>query len=1509
MKRSQLYLLGTTLLASMALGAYGEHIPVMKLRPDSGDGGSRRQESSLERATRRPDPGRTLEIPSKRSLPGVFRSDSQFRPFRTKDGARGLAAPGASVSIDGYAINADSWTSGNEQYGVYSLPIYGTMHSLDKVCGGMQGEAAVYCDGKLWVQQLEYFYGYLTGASSVTYDTETWAVVASNPSSPYTMRIFLSTVDPTTDTPYVYGAYNNHHFSIGKFDIESETYTEIANAGTTNAYTALACDNAGTLYAVKADGTLVTLDKSTGQATAIGPTGLISEYITAAVIDPATGMMYYGLCNSTENALYQINPADASSVKLYDMPDDEEFSCFFLPAATTADAAPAHIEDFDIDFATGSLSGTVSFTAPSTLFDGTAASGSLEYTVKVNDEQYTGSTSYGASVSVPVQVPSSGVYAVEAYTSNSAGNGPAVKSSLWIGSDMPTPAEDVTLVYENGRMKLSWQPSRPANNGYMDPSQVTYKVVRYPGPVTVSEAQNATYFEEEMPVPDRMTTYWYEVTPSYNGLSAETTRSNNVSLGDIVPPYRNDFETRSSFENFTIINVNGDRMAWIWEEGYARYDYSEELPADDWLVLPGARLEGGKLYRFSADIYSMNDKYPEKFSFAVGRAPEVEALTTELLPETVICQHDPINFESYYIAPEDGVYYFAIHATSDANMYSLFVDFVDISAPMSAGIPAAVSGLTATPAAHGALEATLSFTAPDKDMSGKTLQSIDRIELYRDGELFETVTSPAPGSTHSVTDHSAVAGNNTYTVAAFNADGQGPTSLATVFVGFSAPLDPTNVTGKPGQHYGQVVVTWDPVTEDVNGAPLEPGEVTYTVARYENREAEVIADNLTEPVWTDNYCDATAEQKFMQYVVRASTSAGNSRQIATGLIPVGAPYTLPFAESLAGGKSTYACWGTNLSGDALCGLATGGDIADMPTQDGDGGMFYIRGYEDEYASFFTGRINVSDPEAVLTFYYAQIGSNRLQVFVNDGTTDECVADIRMDGSSSRQWVKFSCPLAQYAGKDIQLTFLGTINDYRFIFFDNIRIDRAYERELSVRSIASPMKVNAGEALEVDINIANEGSVKAENYTVTLFCNGEQAAEAAGEAIEPAADGTVHFELPVGVFAPETLEVHAVVNFEGDQNPGNNTSETRAVTVIYPAYAAVDDLSASVKGDDVELSWSKPTASSEIFEPVTDGVEDYTAFSIGLDGSAVPDDNVGDWTMINADGERTFGIADENDDVVRFPNAGKAMAFIVFKPGDYGLDSQGLSCFEGEQMFVALESVSRQNDDWMISPELSGRAQTVSFWAKSAVTHKNLEQFEFYYSTGGKEISDFVRVDERITVPASWTLYNFEIPDGAVYFAIRCVTYNGFALLVDEITYTPGNASSTMIDLLGYNVYRDRVRINSDIVTGTTYIDAAPSKEKHTYHVTAVYDRGESVPSNGADANLSGINDLRADGIGVYADGSDIVVTGAAGRTIRVFTADGVVQAETTGSDVTRIPSTKGIHLVGVAGHTVKVIVR
>lgn len=304
--------------------------------------------------------------------------------------------------------------------------------------------------------------------------------------------------------------------------------------------------------------------------------------------------------------------------------------------------------------------------------------------------------------------------------------------------------------------------------------------------------------------------------------------------------------------------------------------------------------------------------------------------------------------------------------------------------------------------------------------------------------------------------------------------------------------------------------------------------------------------------------------------------------------------------------------------------------------------------------------------------------------------------------------------------------------------------------------------------------------------------------------------------------------------------------------------------------------------------------------------------------MDADGQNTILITlNSMFGPLQYNNAGKPMAFQVFNVTEAGIPFASWDPHSGEQMLVCFANASpdggyspgKQNDDWLISPELSGQSQTIRLFAKAGMGGNYVpEQMEFLYSTTDTRTESFVKVGETIDVDNvdGWAEHRFEVPAGAKYFAIHCVSDYKFALLIDDVTYIPAGAEPEPLTLLGYHVYRDKQRVSEAIVQTTSFTDV--SSDAETYRVTAVYDKGESVPVQVAVAE-TGVRDVQELGCEVLGEQGRITVCGARGCEIGVFTADGRSVATQRNADRATFAVPSGMYVVLVDGKAYKVSVR
>ena len=200
-----------------------------------------------------------------------------------------------------------------------------------------------------------------------------------------------------------------------------------------------------------------------------------------------------------------------------------------------------------------------------------------------------------------------------------------------------------------------------------------------------------------------------------------------------------------------------------------------------------------------------------------------------------------------------------------------------------------------------------------------------------------------------------------------------------------------------------------------------------------------------------------------------------------------------------------------------------------------------------------------------------------------------------------------------------------------------------------------------------------------------------------------------------------------------------------------------------------------------------------------------------------------------------------------------------------------------------------------------------------YSVSDKTIGSFKKIGETIDVSnvKGWDEYKVELPQGAKYFAIRCVSNNKFALLIDDISYIAKGAEKENLTFVGYNVYRDRQKLNAKPIDQRYYIDDdVRQSDSYAYQVTAAYEEGESKPSNTATITyLSAINDASTAAVVVSGGKGCVEISGAEGRMVKMFTVDGRLVRTFAGEAHITVEAEPGVYVVMVDGSAFKVSVR
>lgn len=1467
-------------------------------------------------------------LPSQKSI----RKTADFRyirPFTALALPAPLRTPALTAATDGpviygSVIYADSWTQENAPIGIYSFPSSPnltlseiTINSLLSVNGG-----GVYVDGKYHYVEFFSFLG-ITIANYHTFDTETWEEIGEGIPVDKTSIASDLAFDPVTLN--VYGCFYNETgdgYMWGTLDLETGVSTKIEDLPMV--LFAIGADSKGDMYGIGGDGNLYEINKGTGITTLVGPTGVIPNYSQSGTFDPKTDKFYWAACLADETSgLYEVNTSTGTATLISPFPDNEEITGIYIPAPAAEDGAPAAIENLTVTFTEGTLTGNVGFTLPDHTFAGAPLTGPLSYSILFNNEEKASGTGDAGSVINREITVTAGMYTVSATTSNAIGTGPAAKIKTWIGKDAPKAVTDLNLQKGNSENELilTWNaPSEGIHNGYLDTTRLRYKVVRYPEGETATDALTATTFSETVTT-GQLANFWYTVTAFSDELEGETATSNKVALGTaFTVPYFESFDTETDFGLFTVIDANDDGKTWSYDSRNlaAKCTYSADRPMNDWLITPPVALDTDRLYRLYFRTKCGSTSFTERLKVAFGNDKTESAMTTVLIPATDIVSNEYTTMEALIQAPAAGNFHIGFQSCSDADMFSLYIDSIGIEAGPSLEAPDAVTDLQVKTGEGGSLEAAISFKAPEKTVKGETLSALAKIDIYRYGTLIKTFENPVPGSALNHQDTQAKQGNNLYKVIASNEAGAGKAAQIDAYIGIDIPDIPTDITLK--EVAGKAVITWKAPTTGVNGGYINPAALTYYIQRSDD---EIVAEEISALTFTDEP-DLSQGQQQIAYYVFAASEAGIGNGGASNVIVMGEPYTLPFSESFTGASLDNGPWGlSKISGNASWSLVKEGEYPVAAPQDNDGGMAsFISGTtEGDAARIYSGKIDLAGSRnPALIFYY----------YFKTGATDQLIAEIAKDGgeftslrtielatsTSPEGWNKVNIPLTDFISAGyIQIGFKGITGSGEYnLHLDNIKIKDLLDNNLAMVGINLPKKTKVGENMRIDVTITNEGTKEVGNYTVELYRNGRLVNTLPGENLQPEEVSTYTFTETPTIEFTESCTYYALINNAADMNPADNKSEEVTVTIVMPAYPTVTDLAGECQEGKAVLTWSEPDYSTEsrIPEPFTDDIESYEPFIIS---------DIGEWTVIDVDGEDgTYGISNGGSGIIQYPNAGAAMAFQVFNPAAAGVavtDQQGnptgWAPHSGDQMLAAFADEDGQNDDWLISPELTGTPQTISFYAKSVTDQYGLETVELLYSLTNADRESFQKVTDPAViheVPIDWTLITTTLPEGAKYFAIRCTSPDRFALLVDDITFTPASAIPEELSLIGYHIYRDGVKITDTPVTTTTYTDAVPEPKEYKYKITALYDKGESAFSNEIAVMITtAIDELLEAGIQVYGTVGAIEICHAAGMEIHLYTTDGKLLYEGIAEEKTKIRVDSGKYIIKIGNKATKILVK
>ena len=632
----------------------------------------------------------------------------------------------------------------------------------------------------------------------------------------------------------------------------------------------------------------------------------------------------------------------------------------------------------------------------------------------------------------------------------------------------------------------------------------------------------------------------------------------------------------------------------------------------------------------------------------------------------------------------------------------------------------------------------------------------------------------------SAADKVEAEGLHTYVVTPATADGMGFDTKSTVWVGVAAPSDPVSLSVEETSS-GRLKFRWEAVTTNIYGHEIAASQVTYTITS----GLKEVGAGLTGTEAEIDYLAADEPQEIASFTIKARTSAGVSANGAsTPLVAVGTPYAMPYAENFPGGLLTEGQTAEVIADEVSSNTRWGYFeqlILDeiIPVTDDGGLMAFIGDMVGARSVFRTGKIHI-DADAsnpYLSFFYYTIpgASDSFEVAVSGNTETAMTIN-----GPERGWKEALVPLAAYKGQDIRIALTGICaNPDNKICVDNIAVRNEYSDDMAITRARIPYEMHQGVAHKCTIRVSNLGVNPSGNYTLQLFADGKEIGSAEGDGLKRGEIREYAFDVTPAAAGGESVSYTARLNVAKDENESDNTVDVTTV-VASNGLPAPAGLSANAGEGNFTLSWNAVDMTALPDREITESFEAYDEFVT---------DRAGEWSFIDGDGCPVLGIVDGYH---AYPNMHTPMAFMVFNNHDVFFPQIGTASFApyhgGQCMMSAsidvINSSDRDNDDWLISPMLSGKAQTVSFYARSSGMVFP-ESFQVLYSATDRLASSFILIDSYPKAAAQWTRYEAALPEGAKYFAIRNVSHDAYMLFVDNVTFS---AAPVETEFVGYDVY-------------------------------------------------------------------------------------------------------------------------
>lgn len=980
-------------------------------------------------------------------------------------------------------------------------------------------------------------------------------------------------------------------------------------------------------------------------------------------------------------------------------------------------------------------------------------------------------------------------------------------------------------------------------------------------------------------------------------------------------PFVESFDNPSSMERFTVTDANKDGKTWTYDNQLklARYDRSEVNPGDDWLFTPSFHMEEGKEYKVSFTTQGKYMSMYEKIAVTVGKDIEPENHTQVLDTIVVMWNSEFRQTELNFTVTETSSYHIGFHEISDPYTYYLFLDDIRIEEISNEPAPATVDEVTIKPGKLGALYADISFNTPSININGDHLTSLDAIEIYRNdkGNPIKTFDNPEKASHYEFRDEVTVPGEYVYAIIARNKGGQSETVNIATYIGHDipAPVNKLEISVTDGNP----LLSWQAPQKGIHNGYIDKESLTYTIIR---NDGSCVSNGSSQLEFTDkNISFEETQQVLSRYEVYAVNGQVEGIRDTTAFVIAGTPYTAPVTESFMMAMTDTYPWysektGTNLEKYWIA--MTYGYSPQTYAYDNDAGLLIFRSVvapEGETERFLSPVFDISDllhPTISFYMFHTDDASDqdKLQIEASDNGAEwiEAGEPFTLGTESADGWQRHTVSLADFTGCErLQFALKGISAQGHNIHIDCVSLyDDCYDMRLV--SITTDEWTEPGRTFTVSATVENCGAKDVDTYSIELLRNGEQVQVQEDLPALATGESAIHtFECEEKLDQAGELVIYSArVVCYNDEKPANDMSNEMTIKVEKPVLPTVKGLEATTENLNVHLAWT-PAEDYNNYPTITDDMESYSPFII---------DNIGEWTTVDMDGEKT-GLSTNTG---LYDHLEEPMAFQVFNPTEAGINMEVYEktwgAYSGNQYLLGMYNQNKQtpNNDWLISTTVQGGSE-ISFYAKSVTIGYELATIEILYSTTSDTPEDFKLLDSK-TTSDEWTCYKYRLPEETRFFAIHHTTLGGLGLMLDNISYKPTSGTPVNETVIGYNIYRDGNLLTTTPVKETKYDDTVTTEAEYEYRVTAVYPSGESYYSEPINVTVKkSVDTLYYTDNSITGGKGMIKITLAQSGQLSIHTTDGktiINRLQQPGHDTFVLPA--GIYIVRINEHVQKIAV-